>query len=239
MAVNYQISKDSDEFVLEMTFDKIHFYEWNGDAVTDVDASNAHSGRSASEPMSQLLTALKTVSIFARVHPTDFTIGYSGGLETVNPIVERNYAQADKAQARMYWQQWVEQEIVLNNLNPLFRSFPDSVQRTGDRWTTYSNNVEDINFKLENRFQLESIHAGIATVQLEGRVSNDTAATWLMGDKITGHLTGQEVGFSLVDTATGMPKMLQFTVNVEQKVIIGGREARLKIEKATKMTSIE
>jgi len=232
MAVNYGISRDSDELVLEMNYEKIHIYEREGDSVADIVATGAPG---ASDPKSRLLAELKAATIFARVHPADFTVAFSGGLEVIDRFVERNYAESDKVQARRDWENWVDQEIVWKNLGPIFRCFPDSAQYVGDRWTGHSTNVELIGLILENNFQLESIDAGIATIRFEGRIRNDSAGNWLMDDKITGDLSGKEEGVSLVDSATGMPTSVEISLKVEGKVKINGREVRIKYGKMTKM----
>jgi hypothetical protein len=232
MAVNYRIGKDSDEFVLEMSYDKIHINGRNGDVVREVDAAGAPR---ASDPASQLVAAMKTDTIYARVHPADLTVAFSGGLEVVGPMVERNYAEADKEQAREYWQQWVEQGIIWKNLDPLTWIFPVPALPVGGRWTTSSTNREDINFKIENSFQLESVHAGIVTIRLEGRVSNDSAGTWLMGNRVRCDLTGKEEGVCFVDIATGMPVAMEFSIDVEGNVKTGDRPARIKYGMTIKM----
>ena len=232
IAVNYRIDRDSNEFLLGINYEKIHFHSTNGDFVTEGDATGA-PGKSV--PLSQILAAMKTDSIYARVRLTDFTVTVNGPSDVVDPIVGQYYAEADREQARTYWKQWVEQAIVWNTLDPLTWSFPDSARQIGDRWTISSTNKEDINFNIENSFHLESIHAGIATIRSEGRVSNDKRGTWLMDNKITGHLTGKGESVLLVDTATGMPISVQFSVNVGGNVEISGRPVRIKFGTTTKM----
>jgi hypothetical protein len=216
MAVNYAISKDHGEFELEMTFQKIHLAD-------------------TSYPARQLLAAYKAATIFVRVHPADYTVAFSGGMEVVDPMVKRNYAEADQEQARTYWRQWAEQEIIWRNLDPLTWIFPDTAQRIGDRWRVTSTNKEDINFKIDNHFRLESIKGRIATIRSVGRISNDPAGTWLLGEPVTGNLTGKEEGVCFVDIATGMPVGVEYSVHVEGVLEKGGREERLQFGTTMKM----
>jgi hypothetical protein len=224
MTANYQISKDNDDFLLAMNVGRIHIYRREGDSVRDVDASNASA---TSDPMSQLLAAIRTDTIFARVHPAASTVEFGGGEEAANQMVEREYAEADREEARTYWQQWIHQEIIWKNLDPLTWSFPDSAQYIGDRWTLSRSNTEDINFKIYNRFQLESVNAGIATIRSEGLIYNDPAGTWLMSARVKGDLTGKAEGVCFVDMATGMPVGMEYSVHVEGVVEKGDREERL------------
>ena len=232
MAVSYRVSKDHGEFVLEMTFQKIHYYQKDGNVVIDADATR---GAGVSDPTRQLLAAFKAATIFARVHLADYTVAFSGGLEVVDPMVKRNYAEADQGQARTYWRQWAEQEIIWKNLDPLTWIFPDTAQRTGDQWRITFTNKEDVNFKIDNHFRLETIKGGIATIRSAGRISNDPAGTWLLGEPVTGILTGEEEGVCFVDIATGMPVGMEYSVHVEGVVKNGGREDRLKFGTTMKM----
>jgi hypothetical protein len=232
MTVNYGVSKDQGEFVLEMTFSKIHYVQRDGNTVKDIDATGAAG---ASDPMKQLLAAFKAASIFARVHPADYTVAFSGGIEVVDPVVKRNYAEADQAQARTYWRQWAEQEIIWKNLDPLTWIFPDTAQRIGDHWRITSTNKEDINFKIDNRFRLETIKGGIATIRAEGQIRNDPAGTWLLGEQVSGKLTGTAAGVCFVDIATGMPVSMEYSVNVGGIVEKGHRMERLNLRTTMKL----
>ena len=232
MTANYQISKDKDEFLLAMNVGKIHIFKREGGAVRDVDASNPPD---TSDPMSQILTAIKTDTIFARIQPAACTVEFSGGVEVADQMVEHIYVEAEQERARTYWRQWIDEEIVMKNLDPLTWSFPDSAQYIGDRWGQYSTNREDIVFKIYNRFQLESLNEGIATIRSEGIIYNDPVGMWLMSDRVSGDLIGKAEGVCFVDIATGMPVGMEYSVNIEGTVKKGDREERLKFGTAMEM----
>jgi hypothetical protein len=225
MSTNYQISRDSDDIVLAMNVGKIHMYKREGGAVRDVDTSNPPD---TSDPMSRILAAIKIDTIFARIHPPAFNVDFGGGLETADQMVEHFYVEAEQERARTYWRQWIDEEIVWKNLDPLTWSFPDSAQYIGDRWGQYSTNKDYIVFKIYNRFQLESLNAGIATIRSEGLIYNDPAGIWLLNGRVSGDLTGKAEGVCFVDIATGMPVGMEYSVNVEGIVKKGDREERLK-----------
>ena len=216
MAVNYGISKNHGEFELEMTFQKIHLAD-------------------TSYPARQLSAAYKAATIFVRVRPADYTVGFSGGVEVVDPMVKRSYAEADQAEARTFWRQWAEQEIIWRNIDPLTWIFPDTAQRIGDHWRITSTNKEDINFKIDNRFRLETIKGGIATIRAEGQIRNDPAGTWLLGEQVSGKLTGTAAGVCFVDIATGMPVSMEYSVNVGGIVEKGHRMERLNLRTTMKL----
>jgi Family of unknown function (DUF6263) len=232
MTVHYAISKEGNEFLLEMSFDKIHVYTRAGKIVTDVDAAHAPA---VSDPFGHVLAALKANPIYARVRLTDFTVTFGGAMEVIGPVVDRYYTESDREQARKQWGEWVEQEMVWQNLDLLTRTYPDSARQIGDRWRLPWTNRQDINFNVDNQFRLESINAGIATIRSAGPISNSRTATWLLGDELTGDLSGKEIGVWYVNVATGMPIAVELTIHVEGKGIVGGREVLIDWRQTTKM----
>lgn len=232
MTVHYAISKEGNEFLLEMSFDKIHLYTRDGKIVTDVDAAHAPA---VSDLTGQVLAALKANSIYARVRLTDFTVTYGGAMEVIRPVVDQYYKKSDREQARKQWGEWVKQEMVWQNLDPLTRIYPDSARQLGDRWRLPWTNRQDINFDVDNQFQLESINAGIATIRSAGPISNSRSGTWLLGDRLTGDLTGEEIGMWYVNVATGMPIAVALAVHVQGKGVVGGREVLIDWRQTTKM----
>jgi hypothetical protein len=227
--VNYLISKDSNEVMLEMTFDGIDYYERNSHGGVEVDLANEPG------PTRDLLNRMKTATMFVRVRPAGPFVTISGAQELVDAAMDSYYVEAHIPQARKYWGQWVEQELVWKNLDPLVWVTFDSARHPGDHWTDTSTNEEDINFKINKRFQFDAINAGIATIRSQGRIGNDSAGTWLSGKPVMGMLTGKEEGKCLVDTATGMLAEMDDSVSAEGNVQIEGRKARIKIIKTVAM----
>lgn len=129
--------------------------------------------------------------------PVREMLAYSG--------VDAYYAAADREQARTYWGQWAEEQLVWKNIAPFAWVTLDSVRYLGHQWTDTSTNTEDINFKINKHLRFDSLSESIAIIRSQDRISNDQAGTWLSGSSVTGALTGNEIGRCLDDTATGMP----------------------------------
>jgi len=227
--VDYLISKDSTEVMMDMTYNGIEYHERKGLGAQAVDAANEPG------PMRELLNSMKTTTVFGRVRPASSLVTMSGSQELVNSVVDPYYAKADRPQARDYWGQWVEQQLVWKNLDPFVWVSLDSAGRQGAHWTDISTNAEDINFKINKRFKLDAVDEGIAIIRSRGRISNDNGGTSLWGKPVTGMLTGTEDGRFLVDMATGMPRLIEDTVIAEGNVQVEGRPAQIKIVKTIRM----
>lgn len=228
-AVDYLISKDSDEIMMDMTFGGIEYHERKGLGVQAVDAADEPG------PMRELLKRMKTTTIFGRVRPASSLVTMSGAQELVNSVMDSYYVAADRSQAAEYWGQWVEQQLVWKNLDPFVWVSLDSARRPGAHWTDISTNAEDINFKINKRYRFDAVNAAIATIRSRGRISNDSGGTLLWGKPVTGVLSGTEDGKCLVDMSTGMPREMEDTIIAEGNVQIEGRQAQLKIVKTIKM----
>ena len=226
--VHFLITRDSDEFLLEMTFDTIEYHE-NDPSARGVDAATT-------EPVRDLINQVKTTTIFGRVRPSKQMITTGGAQEMVNNVVNSYYAADNKTKAGQFWGHWVEQEVVWKNLNPFLWVTLDSVGRPGDHWTDTSSNEEDIYFKVNKRLWFDKLDAATATFRSRGQISNGPGGNSLWGKPAIGPITGTEGGQCLVDTATGMPTALADTINAEGNLQVEGRNTRIKILKTIKMT---
>ena len=226
--VHYLITRDSDEFLMEMTFDTIEYHE-NDPGTGGVDAATT-------EPVRDLINQMKTTTIFGHVRPSKQLITTGGGQEMVNNVVNSYYAADNKAKAGQFWGQWVEQELVWKNLDPFVWVTLDSGGRPGERWADTSTNEEDIYFKVNKHFWFDKLDAATVTVSSRGQISNGPGGNSLWGKPATGPITGTERGQCLVDTATGMPIALADTINAEGNLQVEGRNTRIKMIKTIKMT---
>ena len=221
--VDYLISKDRGDIVLDMTFGESNYHEWNVPATQNGNAADVPG------PVYEMLNRIKTATIFVRVRPVDLTVTMGGARELAYSGVDAYYAAADREQARAYWGQWAEEQLVWKNIAPFTWVALDSVRYLGHQWTDVSTNAEDINFKINKHLRFDSLSEGIATIRSQGRISNDQAGTWLSGRLVTGTLTGNEIGRCLVDTATGMPTEMEEEVQAQGNVEIEGRKGSIKI----------
>jgi hypothetical protein len=223
--VNFQVSKDDNEIVLGMTFDRIHLYQRDGQAVAEIDNSGGPAG---SKPLVQLLRDLKTDTLYARMQPSGFTTGEGEGV--IEPIVNAFYPEADRAQMRKNFQQWVHSGIISYSLDPLVWASADSAHYPADHWIDTIVERDGLDYRIERHLEFESVHSGVANIRSTGRILEDSIYR-LFGQKIQGHFTGIENGLCLVDVATGMLDRLLDSIAVEGRMPVRGREARIKLVK--------
>jgi hypothetical protein len=234
VAINYNINKDSaGNFIFDMTYDKIHLYTRKGDDVSDLDAANAAN---STDPVEEMLGALKGANIIATVSPTGNIKSLEGYQEVASRILAGIDASAgDKAKAQQQWQQVVEQGIIKKNMDQLFKIFPDSAVHVGDQWKLFSTEKNEINFMAKNFYTLRSIDDGVANIESEGEVTTDSTSTNVMGDDVSSDLKGTQEGVYAMDIKTGMPLSCKISATIEGTMQMVGREVQIKMKTKVKM----
>ena len=234
VTINYGIDKDSlGDFVLNITYDKIHVYTKSNDQVTDINAENANSV----DPMERLLAAVKAGEIIATVNKIGEVKTMNGFTEIASKILSEasTISLPDKQQVQQQWKSVVEQGMVKKNIDQLFKMFPDSAIHIGDRWRMTSEDEAGISFAIKNVYTLRSIKDGIADIESQGEITSDKTSTLLMGVDVVAELTGQQQGSYSMDVRTGMLVDCKMSADIEGKIQMMGRDIPVKISTSVKM----
>jgi hypothetical protein len=218
--VDYLITKDSDEFVLEMTFDTIDYH--------GRDSRTGEADAAAAAPIHDLLKQMKTSTIFGRVRPSDqdITLGWTHAV--INPVMNAYYSEADRTKATDYWGHWVEDKLVWKNLDPLVWIKFDLAAHADNHWAETTTNEREMYFKIYKLLWFEKLDSAVATFRSHGRISTDPEGTSLLGEPAKGSVDGIEGGKCLVDTVTGLPLALVDTIAAEGNLLVAGRKSRVK-----------
>jgi len=228
VAINYEINRDSaGDFILGMTYDKIHIYTRNGDVVSDLDAAN---GPNSTDPVEEMLGALKTTHVLATLSPAGNLKSVKGYQEIADRILSGlNASLSDKVKAQAQWKQLIEQGIVKKNMDQLFKMFPDSAVHIGDKWKLFSTEKNDINFTVKNFYTLRSIEDGVADIESGGEIETDSASSNMMGFDVISDLKGNEEGSYAMDIKTGMLLSAKIKAKINGTVQVMGQEAEIKM----------
>ncbi|HWK07237.1 MAG TPA: DUF6263 family protein [Puia sp.] len=235
VTINYGIEKDSlGDFVLTIGYEKIHVYTKNNNQESELSTENSTNSL---DPMEKLLGALKGADIIA-------TVGRAGDVKTVRGYTEiaskilseaASVSLPDKQKMQLQWKTVVEKGMIKKNMDLLFRMFPDSSVRIGDRWKLTSKDDGDLSFSVNNAYTLISIKDGIADIESRGVISSDTASALLMGYDVVANLSGQQQGSYSMDIRTGMLVNCKVTAEIEGKIQMMGRDIPVKMSTGVKM----
>ena len=233
--IDYAINKDSNgNILLQIHYNKIHIYSKTGDVESDVDASKAIM---STNPLERILGALKAANITAAISSSG-EIRAVNGLQEIADNVLSQIKTDDilaKTRAQQQWKQMVEQNLIKRNMEQLFKIFPDSAVHVGDKWKLFSNEKEDINFKVKTFYTLTSIDDGYAKIKSEGEILSDSATFNLMGQQVGAVLKGEENGNYNMNVQTGMLVNCAITSKVTGTIQILGQEIPVNIKTKIKI----
>jgi hypothetical protein len=236
IGVNYEINKDSaGNFELNTKYDKIYIYSKSGDVESEVDADNSSFSLN---PVEKMLGPLKTANITATVSPTGELKSSSGYQVIANKILQE-FKQTDEATRNTIEKQWnklVEEKIVKNNMDELFKIFPDSAVHIGDEWKLTSHQNSDVNLLIKTVYNLKDINNDVAIIQSEGEISSDSSSTSLLGyNNVSSNLKGKQQALYEVETKTGMLISGKIKTKIKGELDVMGREIPVTIETSIKI----
>jgi hypothetical protein len=233
--ITYSIGKDSTgDILLNMVYDKIHLYAKNGDAEEEQDADKASGSM---DPVEKALGILKGANLVAVVNAAGQIKSIQGD-EVIKEQLLAGFSPADenaKAIASQQWDRQVKEGLLKNNMEQLFKIFPDSAVHVGDRWKLNSSKNAGIPVTSMNSFQLKEIVDGTAVIRSEGEISSSETTSQLNGANYTSDLKGKEEGSLDMDATTGMLLSSTSDSEIEGTISSMGRDIPVKIKISMKM----
>jgi hypothetical protein len=118
-------------------------------------------------------------------------------------------------------------------MEQLFYLFPASAIRVGETWTIESKQKGDIQFDVVTTYTLQNVRDGIAFIESDGTMTNDKNATVVMGQTVTGNLSGKQEGNYQVDVVSGMLLTSEIHSTVKGTLQIIGREVPVVVKNTT------
>lgn len=227
--VYYILDKDSaGNLLFELSYDKLHIYSKQDDVETELDAANAAT---TIDPVEKMLGALTSARIEATMSPTGEIRSVSGYKEMTSKIMEglsgSDAGARDIVRTRL--EQMVGNGLIKNNMNQLFKIFPDSAVHVGDRWKLSSQQSATLNLNALSIFTLRKIEDGVAHVDSQGDISSDSVKTSMQGYEVTTTLKGSQEGEYEMDVQTGMLLSARIKASVDGTLDMMGRQIPVTI----------
>ncbi len=233
--ISYFIDKDSSgDLILHMQYTKIRLHSKTGDTESNLDAANAAI---STDPTERMLGFVKDAKITAVLSPVGEMRSLSGAREIVARFMDQfNVVDAGARQAvQQKWNSMVDGDLIAGNMQQLFRIFPDSGVRIGDKWMLNSTQKGEFAFKEKNEYRLTAIHDGIAHIESEGEITSDSSVISMMGYQVAPDLKGKQHGSFQMEMNTGMLLSATITNSVEGTIQVQARDIPVTIESSVKM----
>lgn len=238
IGLNYSIRKDSTgNLVVDLVYDKIKLYTKSGDVEKDLSSDNAQN---SIDPLEKLLGALKASKIRAVLTSKGETKELSGYKELGEKLLA-GFGASDtygRAMAQKQWDYAIRQQLVDNNLEQIFRIFPDSLVHVGDQWKMETKHKEQIPLKLLNTYTLEFMEDSVTTVSVHGEVQAEKENAVVSATPVAADLSGTLKGEYKINMKTGMPIKSLVESKTEGKVIAMGREVPVTIKNKMTITAL-
>jgi hypothetical protein len=235
--VTCTIVKDSaGDFLLNIAYNKIHLYSKNGDTEQEME-EDADKAEGSTDAVEKMLGILKGANLQAVVSATGQIKSMQGDEEIRNKLMAR-FSPGDtnaKTIASQQWDQQVKEGLLENNMEQLFKEFPDSAVHVGDRWKLSSIQQEQIDLANKASCQLKEIVDGTAVIHSEGEISCDHSAGIMNGTPYTADLRGEEESDLAMETSTGMLLSSTSASEIAGTISSMGRNIPVTINISTKL----
>ena len=224
--VSYMVNKDSSgNFIFTIKYDKLHIYTKTGDNETEADADN---GRLSMNLVDRLLAILKDANLVATITPLG-EIKQIKGYDDLSAQLLSTLDQND-LNARQIAQKQLDKmiggEMIQNNLDQIFKIFPDSAVRVGDKWKINYDQKGDLNFVVTSYFKLKDITSEIVHLTSESEIKSDNSPTTMMGYAVTSNLEAKYE----IESKTGMLLNSKTDSEIKGTIQLQGTEIPIKIK---------
>ena len=227
----YTIGKDSiGNYLIQTSYDKIHIKTKNAEEDSEFDAANSSF---AMNPVEKMLGVLKGAKISTTITPKGEVKDVKGYKELGEKMVS-GFAPNDtygRAAAKERWEQMIGKELVSNNINQLFKAFPDSGLHIGQQWEVETKQEGQLNASFINTYKLEDVENDIATISVKGTVKNNIQTSGPL-NTLQGAITkvsGTQEGEFKVDIKTGILISSEISSEMEGTVQTLGREVPFNV----------
>jgi Family of unknown function (DUF6263) len=235
MEVTYTIGRDSmGDIVLNTVYNKIHLYTKNGDTEQEEDADK---GDESTDPAEKMLGILKDAKLRVVVSAAGVVKSMQGDEEIKSKLMAA-FSPGDtyaKTIAAQQWDQRIKAGLIKDNMQELFRLFPDSAVHVGDRWKLSSIQHVDIDLTNNSSFQLKEIVDGTAVIRSDGDITSGQSAGSMNGTPYSSDLKGKQQGELEMEVATGMLLSSSSEAQITGTISSMGREIPVTISISMKV----
>ncbi len=233
--ISYFIAKDSSgDLILHMQYSKIRLHSKTGDNESNMDATNAAI---STDPTERMLGFVKDAKITAVLSPVGEVKSMTGAKEIIGRFMDQ-LSVGDASTRKVVQEKWntlVDGNLIAGNMQQLFRIFPDSGVRVGDKWKLTSRQKDEFALKEKNDYRLTAIHEGVAYIESEGEITSDSSVITMMGYQVVPDLKGKQHGDYQMEMSTGMLLSATITNSVEGTIQVQARDIPVTIENSVRI----
>jgi hypothetical protein len=164
-------------------------------------------------------------------------INVSGLTEILGSLTDSTQPNAQKN--KMMLSQQMNDSSVKSSLQQSFNVYPGHPVKVGDTWKrTISSPMSNVIMKVESDYKLTSVKNGIATIDVNSKLTSVASANPAMKElKID--LTGTQKGTSEIEVSSGLMTNSTMKMTIKGKISITGTEIPMSMEGTTTLKGIK
>jgi hypothetical protein len=230
VGMTYDISGDSSgNYLFTMKYDRAHVSTKNGETKTEADAQNASF---SGNMVDKMLGALKEATLVASVSPDGEITIVSGYKELTDQLMLylNTNDSTTRDIARKQLDKIIGEGMIRKNIDQLFKMFPDSAIRVGDKWKIDSRQNGDFNFRFKTSYRLKEISEGIALIDSESEIVSESLPIAMLGYSVIPDLKGSQEGEYEMEAETGMLRKATVNSDIEGSIQLAGKQVPIRIK---------
>lgn len=200
----YHITKDSSgNYLVKMQYDRIRMHTKNGDNETVMEAVK---GKQPSNESERILSALAESEILVMMNKSgevDSIKGFDAVGEKIAKEIE-NKTPAERNMIQDQWKKQVEQSLIKQNIDQLFKILPDSITEVGEKWTTTVKQKDQFGITAITEYQLEKVRNNRFFIKTYADLQSDNTPTMVMNYNVVATINGRQEGAYQIDAQTGI-----------------------------------
>ena len=231
----YEVVKDSaNQYLLKLTFDKLHFSKKKEDVEQDLDADN---GKVSIDPTERVLGGMKGTSLWVTMTSKGKVLKVDGYKSMSDSLLNATGIAANSQEVALFQTQMeklVGEEFMKSILEQGAGLFPDKAINEGETWNRKeTQTISGLKVNASTTYKLKSIDDGIITMVSETDIDNQATDLQTMGYSVNTSLQGNEDSKFQIESATG------FLVNSRQESTLKGTIQMMGQEIPIKIKSIK
>jgi hypothetical protein len=227
----YEVMEDSSVhsgFKLKITYDKLHLITRKDDKETEL---NTENGANSFNKTEQAMGALKGSAVYVFID----SVGKISKVEGYDVIANKvmsvfgNLDVESRKNIRAQITQMTGDGFVKNNVEQMFKLFPDTAVYIGDSWSDRKVDSSVMPFNVSNVYTFKSIDHGIGKVEFTAEFSPTDKALNGREVKVIKELSGTQDGEFWVDMTSGLVQKSNMQAKIKAMIEVQGREIPVKI----------
>lgn len=235
----YEVIKDSgSQYLIKLTFDKIHQYSKKDDVEKDLDADN---GKISIDPAERILGVMKSAPLWVTMNQKGKVLNVDGYKVMEDSLLKATGVKANNEEVAYFQkklEKLVDEGFIKNILEQGVGIFPEKPVNEGDKWSRKeSQTISGLKMDENTTYKLVSVEDGMINLTAETQIDNQGTDLKTMGYSVNTSLHGDANSSYDIESATGFLVGSKQESTLKGTLQMMGQELPIKI-RSTKLVGV-